>query len=58
MRTLRTDWVAPDGQVRLRLLAVEGGGHAWPGGHRAARKGGTTDINATEEILKFFDQYR
>jgi polyhydroxybutyrate depolymerase len=58
MRTLRTDWIAADGRVRVRLLAIEGGGHAWPGGQRAARKGGTTDLNATEEILTFFQQYR
>lgn len=59
MRVLRTDWIAEDGQTRVRLLAVEGGGHVWPGGQRAARKGGgTTDINATREILAFFQQFQ
>jgi polyhydroxybutyrate depolymerase len=58
MRVLRTDWVAADGRVHVRLLAIEGGGHVWPGGQRAARKGGTTDISATKEILEFFQQHR
>jgi poly(3-hydroxybutyrate) depolymerase len=34
---------------------VVGGGHAWPGGIRAARKRATRDIDATREVLAFFD---
>ncbi len=58
MRVLQTDWVDADGQVRVRLLTVEGGGHDWPGGERAARRGGTRDIDATAEILHFFSLHR
>lgn len=58
MRVMRTDWVTSGGTVRIRLLAIKGGGHAWPGGKRAARKGGTRDMDATNEILKFFATFR
>lgn len=53
MRVIETDYVDSRG-VQVRLLAVEGGGHAWPGGSRAGRQGGTSDITANAEILRFF----
>jgi polyhydroxybutyrate depolymerase len=54
MRGLSRDHVAPDGTVQVRILTVEGGGHAWPGSRRATRKGGTRDIDAALEVLRFF----
>lgn len=54
MRSVLTDLVDPSGAVPLRLLTVEGGGHTWPGGQRAAGQANTRDISATAEILKFF----
>ena len=45
------------GRVQIRLLTVEGGGHAWPGSRRAARHGGTLDIDATREVLRFFAEH-
>jgi polyhydroxybutyrate depolymerase len=54
MRTRVTEWLRPDGVAQVRLLAVEGGGHVWPGGRRAARGGGTQDFTANDEILRFF----
>jgi polyhydroxybutyrate depolymerase len=54
MRTVETTWSR--GRVPIvRLLAIEGGGHVWPGGRRASRQGGDTkDISANSEILRFF----
>lgn len=53
-RVDETTW-RRDSRPVLRLLAVEGGGHVWPGGARARRQDGATeDISATAEILRFF----
>lgn len=45
----------------VRLLTVEGGGHAWPGGEThliGARLGRTSqDISATDQLWQFFQQY-
>lgn len=58
LRTVETTW-SKGGRPHVRLLAVEGGGHVWPGGRRAARQGGgTRDISANEEILRFFSEHR
>ena len=54
MRVLLREHLSRDGQVQIRILTVEGGGHVWPGSRRAARTGGTQDIDATAEILRFF----
>jgi polyhydroxybutyrate depolymerase len=49
-----TTWTRA-GRPVLRLLAVEGGGHVWPGGSRARRQAGATqDISAATEVLRFF----
>lgn len=53
-RVVQTDYTDAGGQVQVRLLAIEGGGHVWPGGRRAARDGGTADLVANTEVLKFF----
>lgn len=45
------------GRVQVRLQTVEGGGHAWPGSRRAVRQGGTLDIDATHEVLRFFAEH-
>lgn len=57
-RVIETDWTDSHGKVMIRLLTVEGGGHAWPGARRAGRQGGTEDIMANVEILHFFAQHR
>lgn len=57
MRVIGTDWTTR-GRTVLRLLTVEGGGHIWPGGPRAVRRGGTRDISANAEILRFFESFR
>lgn len=54
MRVLDRSYADDAGRVQLRILTVEGGGHAWPGSRRATRAGETRDIDATEEILRFF----
>lgn len=47
------------GQVVLRLMAVEGGGHHWPGGRKARMaKGKTQEIDANAEIIRFFNAFR
>lgn len=61
-RVVQTDWTDPKGRVMIRLLAVEGGGHVWPGGRRAALGTGhqglaTQDIDANAEILHFFGMH-
>ncbi len=53
-RVMSTDYTDTQGSVMVRLLAIEGGGHVWPGGRRAAQGGGTADIDANTEVLKFF----
>jgi polyhydroxybutyrate depolymerase len=52
------DWRDAAGRVMVRLVTIEGGGHVWPGGRRAARSGGPRDISANEEVLRFFDAHR
>jgi polyhydroxybutyrate depolymerase len=54
-RVMATDYTDAQGKVMVRLLAIEGGGHVWPGGRRAGRDGGTADIDANTEVLRFFD---
>lgn len=57
MRTVETNYTDAQGRVQVRILTVEGGGHAWPGSPRATRHGGTRDIDATAEVLRFFAQH-
>ena len=57
MRTVETNYTDAQGRVQVRILTVEGGGHAWPGSLRATRHGGTRDIDATAEVLRFFAQH-
>lgn len=54
MRVLERTYTDSAGLVQLRLLSVQGGGHAWSGSRRATRSGETRDIVATEEVLRFF----
>lgn len=53
----RTRWLAPDGRPQVELMTVVGGGHHWPGGRRSARKGATRDIDAADEVLRFFAEH-
>lgn len=54
MRVLERNYTDDDGVTQIRILTIEGGGHAWPGSRRAPRQGGTRDISANTEILRFF----
>lgn len=45
----RTVW-AKGGRARVVLIAVEGGGHEWPGGARAEDQA----LDATDEVIAFF----
>lgn len=58
MRTILTEWRAPGGATRVALMAVQGGGHDWPGGRRSDRRGATRDIDASTEALRFFARNR
>ena len=53
-RVVETSYTDARGRVMVRLLTVEGGGHAWPGSRRSGKQGGTADIDGTTEVLKFF----
>lgn len=54
MHVIERNYTDGQGRVQVRIQTIEGGGHAWPGSRRAARQGGTQDINATTEVLRFF----
>ena len=45
------------GVTQVRILTVNGGGHAWPGSRRANRGGETREIDATAEVLRFFAEH-
>lgn len=57
MRVLERTFSDARGVAMIRILTIEGGGHAWPGSRRAPRQGGTKDITANAEILRFFAQH-
>lgn len=57
MRVLERNYTLGNGVAQVRILVVEGGGHAWPGSRRAPRQGGTRDISATAEVLRFFAEH-
>lgn len=57
MRVLERNYSDARGLVQIRILTIEGGGHAWPGSRRAPRQGGTKDITANAEILRFFAEH-
>ena len=56
MRVIETTW-SRGGRPWVRLMTIEGGGHAWPGAARNSRKT-TRDIDANSEILRFFAAFR
>lgn len=45
-----------DGVTQVRLLAIVGGGHVWPGKERKG-SGNTQEISATKEVLRFFAEH-
>lgn len=48
------------GSTQLEFVAIDGGGHSWPGSSEPARRmaGKTSqDISATEEMVQFFQGY-
>jgi polyhydroxybutyrate depolymerase len=52
MQVIQADYRDAKG-VQVRLMTIEGGAHAWPGG-TSRRKVSTTDISANTEVLQFF----
>ncbi len=57
MQVIETTW-AKAGKPVVRLMMIEGGGHVWPGGRRAeGQGGGTLDIKANTELLRFFAEH-
>ena len=54
MSVIKTDYTDANGMVMVRLMTVTGGGHAWAGSTRSAKQGGTLDIDANTEVLRFF----
>jgi polyhydroxybutyrate depolymerase len=55
-RSLRiTEW-SKAGEVRITLIAVQGGPHEWPGSLRARRS--TRDVDATDAVIRFFSRWR
>ncbi|MBC2835491.1 alpha/beta hydrolase family esterase [Paragemmobacter straminiformis] len=58
MRVVERNHADAKGRVQVRVMTVEGGGHAWPGSLRATRQGETRDIDATAEVLRFFALHR
>lgn len=57
MRVIERNYANGRGVTQIRILTVEGGGHAWPGSRRAPRQGGTRDIAANAEVLRFFAEH-
>ena len=57
MRVIERNYTNAKGVTQLRIQTIVGGGHAWPGSRRAARQGGTLDIKANAEILRFFAEH-
>ena len=53
-RVTERNYTDDRGIAQVRILTVEGGGHVWPGSRRATKNGGTREIDATQEILRFF----
>ncbi len=47
----RSLWRDRAGRVRMELVAIEGGGHVWPGGRG---EGAASPVDADAEILRFF----
>lgn len=52
-----TNYSDARGVTQVRILTVEGGGHAWPGSRRANRGGEAREIDATSEVLRFFAEH-
>ena len=57
MRVIERNHKDGSGTAQVRILTIEGGGHAWPGSRRAPRQGGTRDITANAELLRFFAEH-
>lgn len=54
MSVTKTDYTDTKGRVMVRLMTVQGGGHAWVGSKRSTKQGGTAAIDANTEVLRFF----
>lgn len=56
-RVIERNYSDGAGVTQVRIMTVEGGGHAWPGSRRSARQGTTRDITANAEVLRFFAEH-
>ena len=56
-RVIERNYTDGAGVTQVRIMAVEGGGHAWTGSRRSARQGSTQDITANAEVLRFFAEH-
>ena len=55
----RTRYAPCSGGSEVELVAIEGGGHSWPGGERLARflDPPSAALHATDEIWRFFSRH-
>ena len=57
-RVVETTWRSGD-KPMIRLMTIEGGGHVWPKGARSKRQANATqEIDASDEIIRFFGEFR
>ncbi|MCC5987133.1 MAG: hypothetical protein JJT95_05575 [Pararhodobacter sp.] len=50
----RSDYTGANGEVLLELWMIEGGGHAWSGGHVAGSYTDRKGPDASAEMIRFF----
>lgn len=46
-----------DENTKIIIYMIDGGGHTWPGGRNSSVFGKTSEINASEMMWKFFENY-
>ncbi len=54
-RVVRTAY-SGKGHERVVLYTIEGGSHSWPGARRAGRGGVSQDVDASAEMIGFFER--
>jgi polyhydroxybutyrate depolymerase len=55
----RRTWSCGRSGTQVRAIVIDGGGHAWPGGHQMARvlDAPSAELDATAEIGRFFAEH-